>query len=105
MEEIAETVTRVEAFQPQDVPGDRCIDTVQDNSEHDVAGIQSQVTVPASSAALQAAGMDLMGGRRVASNRFFSLATDSEDEQIDQRTVIDQDTCSDTVNLIEQRNS
>ena len=105
MEEIADAVTRAEAFQPQDVPGNRCIETVQDNSEHDVAGIQSQVTVPASSAALQAAGMDLTAGRRVASNRFFSLATDSEDEQIDQRTVNDQDTCSDTVSLIEQRNS
>ena len=105
MEEIAETVhARVEAVQTQDVRGDRCIGTVQDNSEHDFAGIQSQVTVPASSAALQAAGMDLMAWRRVASNRFFSLATDSEDERIDQWTVIDEDTCSDTVSLVERRN-
>ena len=102
MEVIAET------FHTND-RGDRCIDTVQDNSELDIVRIQSQVTVPASSAALQAAGVEEralpMAGRRVASNRFFSLATDSEDEQVDQRTPIDEDTCSDTESMVEHRNS
>ena len=80
---IAETVqSSVEASQTFEVCGHRC-------NENEIAGIQSQVTVPASSAVLQ------MAGRRVVSNRFFSLATDSEDEQIDRRILI----------LVQQRNS
>ena len=35
----------------------------------------------------------------------FCLATDSEDDQIHQRTLLDEDTCSDTVSLVGQRNS
>ena len=84
------------------------LETVQDNSEHDFVGTQTLVTVPASSVALRAAGVEervSTAGRRVASNRFFFLATDSEDEQIDQRTLMDEDTCSDTVSLVGQRNS
>ena len=40
-----------------------------------------------------------------ASNRFFSLATDSEDEEVERRTKIDEDSCSDPVSLIGRRNS
>ena len=106
MEVIAETVhTTVEASPTVMV---RCMDTVQDNAEHDSEGIQTHVTVPASSAALRPAGVEERvpsPGQRVASNRFFCLATDSEDEQIDQRTLLGEDTCSDTVSLVGQRNS
>ena len=71
---------------------------IADNSEKDFEGIHTQVIVPASSVSLRAAGAD-------ASNRFFCFATDSEDEQIHQRTLLDEDICSDTVSLVGQRNS
>ena len=93
MEVTAETVhTTVEASPTHDDRGYRCMETVQDNSEHDFEGTQTQVIVPASSAALRAAGLE-------------ERATDSEDEQNDQRTLLDEDTCSDTVSLVGQRNS
>ena len=46
-----------------------------------------------------------MAGRIASNNRFFSLATDSEDEQIDRRILIDEDICSNTASLVQQRNS
>ena len=71
------------------------------------AGFQRQPTVPVSSATLRAAGWQsgpptLQG---LASNRFFGVATDSEDEQVDRRTTIDADTCSDIKSPIGHRNS
>ena len=44
-------------------------------------------------------------GRGFESNRFFSLATDSGDEEVERRTTIDEDSYSDTVSLIGRRNS
>ena len=43
--------------------------------------------------------------RSLGSNRFFSLATDSEDDEVERRTLIDADSCSDTVSLIGRGNS
>ena len=54
--------------------------------------VQTQSAVPASSGALRAAGVAEWPPPipvRLASNRFFSLATDSEDEQVDRRTTVD----------------
>ena len=40
----------------------------------------------------------------VEEHRFFSLATDSEDEEGERRTTFDEDSCSDTVSLVGRRN-
>ena len=56
---------------------------------------QTQPTEPACACDLRGLGC----------NRFFSLATDSEDDEVERRTSIDADSCSDAVCLIGRRNS
>ena len=84
-------------------PGpDLAFTTLRDDSDADeevVERCHTQPTQPASAAALRGLG------RGFVSNRFFSLATDSEDEEVERRTTLDEDSCSDTVSLIGRRNS
>ena len=75
--------------------------TLRDDSDADeevVERCHTLPTQPASAAALRGLG------RGLESNRFFSLATDSEDEEGERRTTFDEDSCSDTVSLVGRRN-
>ena len=80
--------------------------TWRDQDSIDDNGVDA--TVPATSGALRAAGVTEFAPptsvRRLAHNRFFSLATESEDEQTARRTTIHEET-SDTMSLIGIRNS
>ena len=82
-------------------PGpDLAFTTLRDDSDADeevVERCHTQPTQPASAT-------DLRGlGRGFESNRFFSLATDSKDEEVERRTTLDEDSCSDIVSLIGRR--
>ena len=82
-------------------PGpDLAFTTLRDDSDADeevVERCHTQPTQPASAT-------DLRGlGRGFESNRFFSLATDSKDEEVERRTMLDENSCSDIVSLIGRR--
>ena len=94
--DVVEVVEHVLAPGP-----DLAFTTLRDDSDADeeVERCYTQPIQPASAAALRSLG------RGFKSNRFFSLATDSEDEEVERRTTLDEDSCSDTVSLIGRRNS
>ena len=82
-------------------PAELARTTLRDDSDADeevVERCHTLPTQPASAAALRGLG------RGLESNRFFSLATDSEDEEGERRTTFDEDSCSDTVSLVGRRN-
>ena len=108
MEVIAETVhTTVEASPTRNGRRYKCIETARTIRSMILRGFRSKSLCPLLQLFFRPAGVEErvpIPGEMVASNRFFCFATDSEDEQIEQRTLFE-DTCSDTVNVVGQRNS
>ena len=109
MEVIAETVhITVEASPTCNGRRHKCIETARTIREHDFEGIQTQVHCARSFNCFCDQGWkrgSQFQDRWLHPKDSFFFATDSEDEQIEQRTLLDEDTCSDTVNVVGQRNS